>query len=82
MKFHGENNIHEFGDDVDLERAQRTRELEPQVSFQVKFGGFLDPVMARGADVDDPTPCLHETRWEGKIQAISALGSSSQFRNE
>lgn len=37
MKFHGENNVHELGDDVDLERAQRTRKLELHVSFEVKF---------------------------------------------
>lgn len=68
MKFHGENNVHELGDDVDLERAQRTRKLELHVSFEVKFGGFLDPVMTCGGDVDDPTPCLNETRWNEREQ--------------
>lgn len=81
MKFHGENNVHELGDDVDLERAQRTRKLELHVSFEVKFWGFLDPVMTCGGDVDDPTPCLNETRWNEREQAISVLANDSQFQN-
>lgn len=66
MQFHGEENVHEFGDDVDLERAQGAWELELQVSLQVKFRGFLNPVVTCGGDVDDPTACLFKIRWNKK----------------
>lgn len=57
MEFVGEKDVHELGDEVDLERPEGPSVLEPEVTLQVQVLDVLDPGVTYGGHRHHAATC-------------------------